>query len=89
MQICSTWVFIFWDDNKTCMLLGLLVVVAFEARKMPTVDWIEVCKIHCSKRTMYVSIIQSLQVHTYVSKSCVEQCLKAFLFMLIMGLVLR
>ena len=50
--------------------IGLLAVVAFELRKMPTNDCKIVVIFNINMCTLY-------KAYTYVSKSCVAQCLKA------------
>ena len=64
-----------------CMLLGLLAVVAFKSRKMPTVDWIRGRIVIILNRTTY-ALCKSYMHYMCISKSCVKQCLKALIFML-------
>ena len=59
------------------MLFGLLAVVAFESRNIPTVDWIRVIILNRIICTLYEVYMH----YTYVSKSFVEQYLKVLVFM--------
>ena len=61
------------------MLFGLLAVVAIESRKMP---W----KIRKIVIILNRTMCALYKAYMYVSKSCVEQCLMAFVFMLVMKL---
>ena len=60
-----------------CMLFGLLAVITFESRKMPTVDWI-IGKIVI---ILICTLCNTHMHYKYVSKNFVKQHLKALVFM--------
>ena len=62
------------------ILFGLLAVVTFESRNMPTVDWIR-DKVVIILNRIICALYKVYMHYTYVSKSCVEQCLEALMFM--------
>ena len=69
------------------MLVGLLAVVAFQSRKMPTVNWIRGKIVIILSYEAVCALYKAYMYYSYISKRCIEQCLKALVFVMRMELI--